>query len=556
VATHPAQRDDKSVLVSDVFGLDALRGAGLEVVAGADGLDRAVTWVHAGEIADIATFLSGGELLLTAGTGIADDPDAQRAYIDRLAEAGASGLVLELGLGFAEVPAALVAAAEHRGLPMAVLHDQVAFAEVTRTVHGRIISLGNELRERAQHITEEFNSLLLAGGSVPQVVHKLYELTNKPAFLEDAAHQLVEYAGSDADIDAQIADWSAHSRSGHHTPPSGSRTPAPEEERASCAFASIGLRGETWGRLHLLRSGGPIDDIDRLAVERAGSAVGLALLNTAQDARLAERSRADFLAEAARRAPADPNAFLRQAQSLGADFRDCKLVAVSIITDDPAALSGEVARGAAACAEAGLSVLSSGDGAEGQLLIGVRPDDDPATTVSGVAEATWPPGSASLTVGLSRPADIAQLSRAFHEAQECLRFGRVSSAAGVVEYATLGLHLLLATLADRYELAEFLEAELGALLQHDATARSPLLPTLEALLTHGNNRTEAAAALHVERRSLYYRIGRIEKVLGKRLDDYDVRLGLGVALRALNVIEDRVRALPTSGTRGPGRGRR
>jgi purine catabolism regulator len=548
VAAHPAQRTEQSVLVSDVFGLDALRGAGLEVVAGADGLGRDVTWVHAGEIADIATFLRGGELLLTAGTGIGNDPEEQRTYIDRLAEAGASGLVLELGLGFAEPPPVLIAAAEHRGLPMAVLHHQVAFAEVTRTVHGRIIGRGNELRERAQHITEEFNALLLAGGSVPQVVHKLYELTDKPAFLEDAAHQLVEYAGSDADIDAQIADWSAHSRSGHHTPPSGSRVPASEEERASCAFASITLRGETWGRLHLLRSGGPIDDVDRLAVERASSAVGLALLNSDHDARLAERSRADFLAEAARRAPADPKAFLRQAQSLGADFRGCKLVAVSVITEDGAALAGEVTRGVAACTERGLPALSSGDGSEGQLLIGVPDADDVAATVLALAEATWPPGTGTLTVGLSRPADIAQLSRAFHEAQECLRFGRVSSAAGVVEYATLGLHLLLATLADRYELSEFLEAELGALLEHDAAARSPLLPTLEALLTHGNNRTEAAAALHVERRSLYYRIGRIEKVLGKRLDDYDVRLGLGVALRALNVIEDRVRAVPTSGT--------
>lgn len=536
-----------------MFELNVLRAAGLEVVAGADGLTRDVTWVHAGEIADIATFLRGGELLLTAGTGIGGDPELQRSYINRLAEAGASALVLELGLGFATAPPGLIAAAEHRGLPVAVLHDQVAFAEVTRTVHSRIIGRGNELRERAQFITEEFNSLLLAGGSVRQVVHRLHELTGKPAFLEDAAHQLVEYAGSDADLDAQIADWSAHSRSGHHTPPSGSRTLAPEEERGSCAFAPIALRGDTWGRLHLLRSGGPIDDIDRLAVERASSAVGLALLNSDHDARLAERSRADFLAEAARRAPADPKAFLRQAKSLGADFRSCKLVAVSIITDDVAALPGEVVRGADACGQAGLPALASGDGAEGQLLIGVREGNDPAKTVYGLAEATWPPGTASLTVGLSRPADIAQLARAFHEAQECLRFGRVSSAAGVVEYATLGLHLLLATLADRYELSEFLEAELGALLEHDATARSPLLPTLEALLTHGNNRTEAAAALHVERRSLYYRIGRIEKVLGKRLDDYDVRLGLGVALRALNVIEDRVRAVPTSGR---GRGRR
>jgi purine catabolism regulator len=544
------------VVVADVFALDSFREAGIEVVAGREGLERDVRWVHSGEIPDIASFLGGGELLLTAGTGIGQDPADQKAYMERLIEAGASAIVLEFGKAFDTVPEAMRSTAEAHGFPMAVLHGLVPFAEVTRTVHGWIIRRGDELRERVQLIAEEFNELLLSGAGVPQVVHKLHTVTGKPTFLEDAAHQLVEYAGLDADLDPIIADWDTHSRRGHHRAVSDAHSPVLEEERATCAFAPVMLGGEVWGRLHVIRTDAAVDDLDRLAVVRASTAVGLALLNRHHDARLAERARADFLAETARRAPADPDSFLRQAMSLGADFRGCKLVAICAETgeeDDERVL--EAAR--AAAEQRSVPALSSTNGPAVQLLIGVPAAQDPRRAALDIAQSLVQADERIDVVSVSRPADVAQLPRAFEETQECLRFGRVSTSSSVVvEYSSLGLHILLANLCDRHELSTFVEAELGPLLQHDARGRSRLLPTLEALLANNNNRAEAARALHVERRSLYYRIGRIEKVLGKKLDDYDTQLGLGVAVRALNLIEDRVHAIPTAARDEPRRKRR
>jgi PucR family transcriptional regulator, purine catabolism regulatory protein len=183
-------------------------------------------------------------------------------------------------------------------------------------------------------------------------------------------------------------------------------------------------------------------------------------------------------------------------------------------------------------------------------LLGVPHDQDAAACARelarGVVQA-WP-GPAPITVGVSRPTVVLRLAAGFREAEECLRFARVSQTTGVVEHANLGLHLLLASLLDGPQLAAFVEAELGPLLDHDAKARSPLLPTLRALLRNDSNRAEAARELHLERRSVYYRIERIEEVLGFELDDHDTKLALGVALRALQLIEDR------SVMRGAGRG--
>lgn len=541
MAPHGEQREDGPITVADVFALDRLVEAELEVIAGADGLRREVTWVHAGEIADIARYLRGGELLLTAGTGIGRSPADRIRYVEALAEVGASALVIEFGRAFRSLPPELRIAADRASLPLAILRRTVPFAEVTRSVHGWIIGRRYALQTRVERIALDFNDLLLSGGSVPQVLHKLHDVTGKPALLEDAAHQLVEYAGPDAELEPLLSDWRAHSRTGHRHPPGTQDDPDARfaSEPRTCAWAPVVLRGEPWGRVHVVAADA-VDDIDVLAARRASSAVGLALLNEQHHARLAERARADLLDEAVRRAPQDPASFLRQARSVGADFRGCALVGFEVAVGETAA-STAITAAAARIRRGGLPFLSSQESEACRLLVGVPEDKAVAETAQRVAADIVEQlgGAHRATIGISRPSTVSMLPRAFHEAQECLRFARVSHAGGALEYSTLGLHLLLASLAEGPELANFVETELGALLDHDARARSPLLPTLRALLAHDSNRAEAARALHVERRSIYYRLERIEEVLGQSLDDPDVKLGLSVALRALNLIEDR-----------------
>ncbi len=99
--------------VADVLALPVIRQGLATVVAGADGLERRVRWVHIAEIADIATLLRGGELVLTTGIALPDDPAALANYVAELAAAGVVGVVVELVRHWhRELPPALVAAAE------------------------------------------------------------------------------------------------------------------------------------------------------------------------------------------------------------------------------------------------------------------------------------------------------------------------------------------------------------------------------------------------------------------------------------------------------------
>ena len=53
--------------VRSALELEVFQRTEVRVLAGAQHLDRPVRWVHTGEIPDIHRFLSGGEMLLTAG---------------------------------------------------------------------------------------------------------------------------------------------------------------------------------------------------------------------------------------------------------------------------------------------------------------------------------------------------------------------------------------------------------------------------------------------------------------------------------------------------------
>src|ERR687894_2347094 len=106
-----------------------LRELELEIVAGEDGLDRAVRWVHISELADPTPWLSGGELLLTTGMNLSD-PARQRAFVERLAGHDLAGLGLGVGFAHAEAPEAPREAAAARDFPLFEIPYDVPFIAV------------------------------------------------------------------------------------------------------------------------------------------------------------------------------------------------------------------------------------------------------------------------------------------------------------------------------------------------------------------------------------------------------------------------------------------
>jgi DNA-binding PucR family transcriptional regulator len=83
---------------------------------------------------DPTPWLTGGELVLTTGIGMPRAVGEQRAYVARLAEAGAAGLGFGVGVRYAAIPAPILAACSERKFPLLEVPLPTPFIAITQAV--------------------------------------------------------------------------------------------------------------------------------------------------------------------------------------------------------------------------------------------------------------------------------------------------------------------------------------------------------------------------------------------------------------------------------------
>jgi PucR family transcriptional regulator, purine catabolism regulatory protein len=532
-----------AVYLRDVLELGLLREAGLRIVTGADHIDRPIRWVHSGEIADIARFLSGGEVLLTAATGLSSPDVDRRNYVRELSQAGAAALIVELGRTFDELPAEMAEEAEARGLLIAVLEREVPFAAVTRLIHTAILNEQHQAQERATQIGDDFSRLVLEGAHVPEMLDLLADRLGNPVVLEDGLHRVVAYGHGSRSIAPILREWHRHSRRGHQGTAVGVQT---AESEPRCVWTSVALRGEIWGRLHVLELNSAIETVTRLALGRAASNIALYLL-AERDAYLSETAERLLVSDAAQRVNFSGEEFLARATGLGVGF-DEELVMIVVSDTKRGEETEEAARQAGEQRLRDWFRQTKWPSVVGMLsdqIVAVAAANPRGGLRSRLAELSegLDDGVFAYRVGVSRPARASLLRRAYTEARTAYDLGPAMSTDAVHHYNDLVLHRLLTPLAKTGpQLANFVESELGDLITYDAEHKSDLLNTLDAFLQSNGNKAATADALYLQRRSVYYRLTRIEELLGRSIDPADHRVRLYLALRAREILEGGVSA--------------
>ncbi|HET6634383.1 MAG TPA: helix-turn-helix domain-containing protein, partial [Streptomyces sp.] len=135
-----------------------------------------------------------------------------------------------------------------------------------------------------------------------------------------------------------------------------------------------------------------------------------------------------------------------------------------------------------------------------------------------------------LVIGVSAPAGLPAVAVAFKQADQALSVARRRGAI-LVEHEDVAAGSVLELLADDAVRA-FADGLLRKLREHDAHGRGDLVASLRAWLSRHGQWDAAAADLGVHRHTLRYRMRRVEEILGRSLDDPDVRMELWLALKA------------------------
>lgn len=499
-----------ALTLSELLEFESVRDARPEVLASRRALDRPVRWVHSSEIYEIGPLLSGGELLLTTGLGLAGtDAGARRHYVRELADRGVSGLAIELGRTFPDMPPELVDEAERRGLPLIVLRAVVPFIRMCEAANTAIVDEAARRLRLGDRVTRALNESLIAGAGVAGLLRTAAVVTGTPMVLTTASGALVASHG----VPDDHAAWA---------------TVAVAE-----AGAEVMVHGRTWGRLVAgTGSALPAEDLAS-TVERTATALAVEILRTGDPPTERERHAAALLTDlVAGGGLAWAEVAVRTAL---AGFRPPpgrRLVGVAV--DAPET------RPAVTLIDHAARLLGTGAlrarVRESVLALVVAPDGgDPVSAVeTAFVEAGHRSGAPQITVALGHPVEdtgTAGWAASLEQARAALALALAGTRRGaarpgsrpvVVPARTLALELELRRGGDPAGLDAFVERTIGPLVAWDARHRTGLVRTLELYLRHGTSATRTAAELHLRRQSLYQRLERIERLLGHSPSDPDL----------------------------------
>ena len=525
--------------VSKIIALPELARGHPTVVAGLEGLERPVRWVHISEHHDIARLLYGGELVLTTGVAWPDSPEVRRRYIEDLADVGVSAVVVELVRLFHEVPPEMIETAAARGLPLIGLEREIRFIDVTQAVHALIMESQVTELQALSSAHEIFTRLSAKGATHTEVLDAVSGLTGRPAVLENMAHQVTDYSAADMSPAHLLADWEARSRRGGR---------AEEGPGSAWLVADVIARGQHWGRVVLVADD-PMPPWTGAILERAAHTVALNRLVERDRATLERHAHSELLSKIMDRSYASEQWLQLRAESVGVPVKGRSFVGMIVAlqhTDHQPNGIEQQARGredaervAAALTDVGMEglvgVVQPFEVAV-VLVLGPGSGDDPVRRVArAVHRAFFDGDRAMCTLGVGSPVgSLGDARRSLLEAGHAAEsvpdgdddrlFFRISD---------VGISGLAHVLRDDPRLQTFVERMLGELLVSDEQNGTDLEAILWEYLDSGGNKTLAADTYGLSRPAFYARLGRIEDLLGMPLADARVRTSLHFALLAL-----------------------
>ena len=522
--------------LAEVLDLPVLRAAAPRVRAGSAGLDVRVRWVHVSELRDPAGTLSGGELVLSIGIAVADPGNDPATYVAALRDAGAVGLVVELGRRVRSLPAGLVQAARAAQFPLVELTRAVRFVEVTEIVHAQIVNSQFARMQFIHRVHDAFRTLTVESGEVGRVLAEVAALTGLPVVLEDLGHRALSFAG-EVSAATLLKDWTARSRQVPGAPQPAATGPE------GWMTTPVGPRSRRWGRLVVPRRVVGDDATDEVAMvlEHAADALTIGRLLGDDSLGLELEAQSELLQDLLHGTSLDEAALRARARALGLPTGSAfTVIVVGGTTADPH--DRELLEAAVAATRTVQAPAITGRLAPGRvaLVVSRRSREGEVGVAERIVELL--PSEFVTVAGAAGPVTaFSDLAEAVAEAgfvvDVAVATGR-SVPIRVWRSADLGVQGLLWQLRTDPRLLSYVDAQLGSLLRLDDRLRVQMLETLSAYLEAGGGITAFAMMIKLSRPAAYARLARLRQVLECDLEQPRTRLSLHLAMLALQQDRD------------------
>lgn len=471
--------DDLSTAVP-LSWLVARRELGLSLrVIGAG--DPAVWIAHAIEVTEPEEWLRGGEFVLTTGIRLPRSAAGQESYVAGLAAHGAAALGFGVGMRFAEIPEALVAACAETGLPLVEVPLPTPFVAIARTVSDRLAELRSR---RLKEVLDGQRSLTRSAlrGGVAALTRTLGRLIEGGVLVAGAEGGCLARHGAAPSVHELHVETAGRPGAVAALAPGKNQEFVPFGPSAQSPMGWIGIQ-RTW----------PFGSSERLLVQHAAALLALLLVEPT-----AERTE--------------------------------QVVLLRGLLDGFTA--ADALRGCALPDRGGLHLVAHDDDAwvSGWERKGRPGLHAPAAMVRATPGITW----MSLIAAEDLPRLVERAPRRAGVSSslvaEDLGRGWSEAAAAFDRAAPMGLVAAEEVAGSRRAVDQLAGAWVAALTSYDEEQGTALVPTLTAWLGQHGNADRAATELGCHRHTLRHRLRKVGEVAGVDLDDPRTRALLTLAL--------------------------
>lgn len=497
---------------------------GLRIVGGLTGRRRDITWAHTSELLDPTAWLDGGELLMTLGINLPDDAVGQRAYVERLARLGASGLAFDTGMIHPEVPEALAQAGDEFGLPVLAIPAATPFLAISRAVISAITADQVALVAQISRNQERLASAAMVKGAAG-VVDTLARALAATVVTLDGSGAAVDSAGAGAGRLAKRAAALLDSRRGKGVP-ARQQTISHVDDDGYFTVQVLGKPKQAGGYL-VVGGRRQLDSNQRLLVSHSATLLSI-LLDRPAHLHEAEIRLRRMLFRSLLRPGADVDLGLLRYVGFAAD----REVAVVAVGDAGPPRAAEAAVDAALAAR-GIPALVMANSKGLAVLVGAAERGE-------VAEITLAALRASLgrlpSAGVGRGVELGLALDSYRQAIAAARVA-LGQPGQIIDFAELSIFDVLLGTQSRDTLAAIAGSVLRPLDPLTSGLSADLLRTTSEFLAHGGHWEATANALGVHRHTLRNRIDRISGILGRDLTIASERAEVWLALKARELLQ-------------------
>lgn len=525
------------------------------VVAGRSGLHREVRWVHNAGVPDAPQWLNGGELVMTTIFNMPQAIEEQREYIRQMAEKDVAGLVMTVGRYIESIPDHLLETAEACDFPLIEIPYTARFVDLAKAINERISEANLHMIRRALDIHQTLTTVVLEGGGLRHLAEKLAQLIRHSVSIENERFEAIATANISA-VDEARRYTQLHGRTDPRLVDALEKRGVLPTIRTSLrphylpAMPDVGLElerllapivvhGEIYGFLWIIADNHDLSEIDRMAID-SGAMIAALMMLYQESVQSAEASLKGSLISQLIQGDARRETILTdQSMRYGVDLRSPFVLMVIeynmngshklsalyrainqlLATDGKQAVVGQFAGQVVVLAQDHPQIRALAARIQERVAQSkLASDHKPRVAISGIQQ-----GAISVKTAYDQAQDTLAIMR------------RMEPSQRVVSFSELGyLHTLYHAGTAMLE-SNPLVPSLRRLLEAEHT---DLFDTLEAYLDQGGNGVATAAALHIHRSTLNYRLQRIVQLCEVDLQDAGTRTNLQIALKLMRLFEE------------------